>query len=70
MSSTPTSQITRQVTSSVSNEPAANLATSARFEYASYLVQGATQGGDGSTLRLEVEKSMVVHPQGNTSNSN
>lgn len=61
MASTPTSQITRVITSAVNNEPAANLSANARFSTTSYLVQGATQGGDGSTLRLEVDKAMVLH---------
>lgn len=66
MSSTPTSQITRVITTAVTNEPAANLNTNAKFETTSYLVQGATQGGDGSTLRLEAEKAMVIHAVGLT----
>lgn len=61
MSSTPTSQITRTVTASTQNVPAANLNVNARYELTSYLVQGATQGGDGSTLRLEVDKALVYH---------
>lgn len=59
MASTPTSQITRVVTSAVTN--AAAVSTNVAYQYSSYLVQGATQGGDGSTLRLEVDKAMVIH---------
>lgn len=61
MSSTPTSQITRVITSAVNNAPAANISANARYSTTSYLVQGATQGGNDSTLRLEIDKAMVIH---------
>lgn len=57
MASTPTSQITRIVTSSVSNEPAANLSANAGYQTSSYLVQGDPT----LTPRLEVEKTMTLH---------
>lgn len=60
MSNTPTSQITRVVSASA-NANNANVSSAAKFQVSSYLVQGATLGGDGSTLRLEVEKSMQIH---------
>lgn len=66
MTSTPTSQITRVVTQSTIGAPSANINVNARYETTSYLVQGATQGGDGSTLRLEAEKAMQIHSVGLT----
>lgn len=62
MASTPTSQITRVVSQSATNVPAANLNVNARFEYSSALTQGQTQG----TLTpqyLQVDKTMQLHSQ-------
>lgn len=55
MASTPTSQITRNVTSSIT--PANATSTGAKFSVTSYLVQGATD----ITARLEKETVLVNH---------
>lgn len=60
MASTPTSQITRNVTSSVT--PASATSTGAKFAVLSYLVQGATD----TIARLEKETVLVNHPTGGT----
>lgn len=62
MASTPTSQITRIISTSATTTPAANLSTNARFETTSYLVQGDT----AIAARLESEKAMQVHAVGLT----
>lgn len=53
MASTPTSQITRVITTAAT----ANVSTNQKTATSSYLVQGDTQ----ITPRLEAEKAMVVH---------
>lgn len=58
MASTPTSQITRQITESAGGPNV--LTTVAKFQITSYLVQGDT----AITPRLETEKVMILHANG------